>query len=162
MKIVYINGFKGEASNKPIEFAKLLETEIEHIKFIVNPDGTTNVDEVTELAKDADLIIASSTGGYIAIEIAYNFNIPLITTNAITNYNMLLETFKKLDHKIDLPDYRNVIIAHLSLVNADDELIEHDLNILGEVVVFNKGGHRFTNLEETIPYIKDFMNRNII
>jgi len=160
MKVVYINGFNGHNSNKPKKLSEILNINIEHIKLYIDEDGNINYEDIKEKSKNADLIIASSTGAYVAQKICYEYNIPLVSLNGILTYDELEKVFKKLNHKIKFEDYGRVSIERLILVNKDDDLVDpnHSLGLGGIRVLFERGGHRFENLEETKNFILDFIN----
>jgi len=160
MKVVYINGFNGHNSNKPKRLSEILNIDIEHIKLYINEDGSINYEDIKEKSKNADLIIASSTGAYIAQKICYEYNIPLVSLNGILTHDELEKVFKKLNHKIKFEDYGRVSIERLILINEDDDLVDpnHSLDLEGIGVLFKKGGHRFENLDEAKIFILDFIN----
>ena len=52
------------------------------------------------------------------------------------------------------------------LLNKDDELLDYRRTFEifsnhAQIVLFEKGGHRFSNLEDTEQHIKEFINYNI-
>ncbi len=158
MKIYYINGYDGENSIKPKQLSQILETEVQHIIYNYKEN---NILEIANKCKDADLIIASSTGAYIARKICFDNTIPLISLNPVTN---LEETFKKLGipkPKIEeLP--KNYSLCELILINKDDELIDYkttSAQFPNKSKVFETGGHRFENIldEDVKEAIKDFL-----
>ena len=149
MKIYYINGYNGENSNKPKILENMLNTEIKHIVYDYSKN---NIKEIEELSKDADLIIASSTGAYIARTICFNHNIPLVSLNPVIDLD---KTFKKLNVKTPniprLPD--NYLLSEIVFVTEDDELIDHRETFLKfpTRTKIYPGTHRF----ETLNLIKN-------
>ena len=157
LKIFYVNGYGGENSNKPEVLSKMLNTKVTHFKVDYNKLETLNLSEL----KSANLIIASSTGSYLARKVCEDNNIPLVSVNPIINENVLKTTFKKLNAdvpKIDVP--RGLLLDEIIFVTADDELIDYQkakLSKSDNIVVFNKGGHRFLNMERIQPKLLEFM-----
>lgn len=155
MKIYYINGYKGENSEKSHEFEKMLGVNIQHV---VYKYGETKYEDIVEKVKDADLIIGSSTGAYIARSICESYNITLISLNPVIN---LENTFAKLNVKEPiLPKPKFSKLSELVLLNKDDELIDYKeaLSLFkNQCKVFEKGGHRFLNLKQTKEDVLEFI-----
>lgn len=158
MKVAYINGFKGENSSKPKKLSKILGLTVDHIVYDYNKN---NIQKIEDKAKNYDVIIASSTGAYIARSIAEKHNIALISLNPVIN---LEKTFKKLNVKvpdIPKPNY-DILLEEIVLLNKDDELIDYReaeeiFKKKNQCKVYEKGGHRFENLEEVAEDIKEFL-----
>lgn len=159
MKICYINGYQGEQSSKPKYLGNLLGLDIHQIKLYVE-NGSINLLDIEEQIKDQDLIISSSTGSYISRYFSFKYNIPVIMLNPVLDF---IETFKKINVPCDIPAefHGSFLLEHLVFINRDDELIDFsNINtIYSNVVEFQSGGHRFTNLDEIIPFILDFINK---
>lgn len=161
MKIAYINGYKGEKSKKYSELSKILNINIDHIVYKYSEN---NIDEIKEQAKDYDIIIASSTGAYIARDICFELNIPLISLNPVID---IFETFGKIGEPAPNIKPHNFakVLEEIVFLNKDDELV--DYNKSKELfdkkntwtVSFNKGTHRFNNLVDTKDYIFSFLNK---
>lgn len=165
MKIVYINGYKGETSSKVNTLEKMLGETITRGIYIYSnneEDTDANIKHIKEVCADADLIIGSSTGAYIARHIAHYYNLPLISLNPVID---LEETFNKIGVKApSLLKYRlddNYLLEELVLLNKDDELIDYKptVELRHNCRVYEKGGHRFENLTETKEEMLDFIRR---
>ena len=80
--IVFINGYGGENSKKPQILSELLNLEIEFIS--VNYDKMDDIvyKTIVNKAKEADIIIGSSTGSYLGRKICEEYNITLISFNS--------------------------------------------------------------------------------
>jgi len=154
MNIIYINGYKGEKSSKAKKLSKLLHLDIEHV--VYNFDKN-NIDEITEKSKKADIIIGSSTGAFIGRIIAEKYDIPLISLNPVVD---LEKTFRKIGVPVpDIPSPIYARIGQLNLVNKDDDLIDYTetVSTFPNCKIYEKGGHRFSNLEETKEDILNFI-----
>jgi len=163
MKIAYINGYnpnKIYKGTKHIELSNYLNNKVDLIEYKYYDN---NLEEIEEKAKDYDLIIASSTGAYLARNICYKHNILLVSLNPVID---LEHTFKKLNvPKPNIPNGIDKSLKELILVNKDDELIHYKntLDLFGtRVKVLDKGTHRFYNLEEGSKYIKEFIDTLLI
>ena len=155
MKVYYINGHMGDQSNKPQKLEKMLDMKITHIKFIY---GVTSFESIEEQCKDADILIGSSTGAYIARVIAEKYNISLISLNPVL---AIKETFEKIGvPPPNIPKPKWDHLSELVLINEDDELIdslETEKIFYSQCKVYKQGGHRFENLEETKDDILSFI-----
>jgi len=155
MKIFYINGYKGENSNKPKILSEMLNNDVTHIKWIYD---VTPYSDIENEVKNADLIIGSSTGSYIARSICEKHNIPLVSYNPVIDIN---ETFNKLNvtvPNIKKPDFS--LLDEIIFLNEDDELIDYKktkLKFPNQTIVFKKGGHIFNNLNDTKEHLINFI-----
>ncbi len=161
MKIYYINGYNGFGkSTKNVKLTELLGEPVILAEYRYEDN---NIEEIRETVKDADLIISASTGSYIARKICWDYNIPLVSLNPVID---LERTFKKLNVKV--PDIEglpnNRIIEELILCNNGDELIDCDKTkeLFPNSIILPGGDHRFSNLEDAIPYINEFKNHLMI
>ena len=156
--ICYVNGYNGENSKKPQKLEKLLNIPIKHIKYIYEKHQGDAIKKLYDELDDngCDIIIASSTGAYIVRDYCFERSVILIALNPVINIET---TFKKLGVKIpNIPKHNyRYLLEQLIFVNKDDELIDYKKTqkLLHNVVVFEKGGHRFDNLEETVPHIEN-------
>ena len=154
-KIVYINGYNGENSKKPQVLSELLNLEIEFISVNYEKMNDELYKSIVSRAKEADIIIGSSTGSYLGRKICEEYNITLISFNPVIDIE---ETFKKMNTippKLPKPDF--LLLEEFIFVNDDDALIDYKKTVErfpNQVQVFSGGGHRFTNIEQTIPYLK--------
>jgi len=162
MKIAYVNGYNisNYKGTKHIFLSKALNEDIKLVEYRYKDN---NIKEIDNKIKDMDLVIASSTGAYLARHICYKYNIPLISLNPVID---LKTTFSKIGVEVpNIKDGINLSLQELILLNEDDELIDYRLTkdlFYTQTVVFKEGTHRFYNLEETVPYIKEFMDRLFI
>lgn len=170
MKIIYINGYMGENSNKPQKLSQLLGTKVEHLKLLFD-NNQINQEELanyfSQEANEIDFIIGSSTGAYIGRYYAFKYNIPLISLNPVVDIE---KTFVEFHYDLKLSDefknVNNLSVSNLIFLNKDDELLDYKItlerfNKHAHIIVFDKGGHRFSNLEDTAQPIKDFINYNL-
>ena len=162
MKIVYINGFGGENSNKPKVLSNMFDCDVYHLKLKFD-NGTINTDYLDCYFEDndVDLIVGSSTGAYIARYYADKFNTPLISINPVIDYK---KTFDRIGYTLELEEkfqnLNNLSLSNLILLNEDDELIDYKdtlEELKGYFKVYPKGGHRFENLLDTKKDIYDFL-----
>jgi len=157
MKILYINGYKG--SNKKAKILeKMLNCKIDYI--CVDYDKDIAYQNIENKAKDYDLIIGSSTGSYLGRSICEKNNIPLISFNPVVDINDTFNKLKVPPPNLPKPDF--LCLEELVLLNKDDELIDWQktalkLNNQSNVVLHEKGGHRFENIEETKESILSFL-----
>ncbi len=92
---------------------------------------------------------------------AAKYNIPVISLNPVID---LKKTFNDLGVKVPNIPETNELLSELVFVNKDDELINPNDTIKkynDRCIIFKKGGHRFTNISETIPYIMNFIRFNV-
>lgn len=161
MKIAYINGYNGENSNKPKDLSKILNMTVDHIVYDYKEN---NIEEIKVLAKNYDLIIGSSTGAYIARDICFDLNIPLISLNPVID---LEKTFKELGVKTPNIAKHNFtkVLEEIIFLNEDDELIDFEKSLKlfsdknAEIVIFDNGTHRFNNLVDIKEHTLDFIRR---
>jgi len=155
MKIYYINGYKGNNSNKPKILSDILNEDINHVVYDYDKN---NLKEIYEKVKDADLIIGSSTGAYLIRDFCFNNSVPLISINPVIN---IKETFNKIGVPVpEIPEHNfRKNIQELVLVTEDDELIDYKdtIKLLNNVKSFEDGGHRFKNLERVKDDILEFI-----
>ena len=149
-KIVYINGYKGQNSKK----AKLFKEKLNAIHIVLNDQfNTIEVCEQLNLIKP-DIIIASSTGCYVADCCEYDDGIfvylnPLIDLDdlaKLTDVSSLRELTRK---------DKNTIV----LVNEDDELLDYKkaIKMYNNIKIFKYGGHRFKNIEDLMKVILELI-----
>ena len=158
MKIIYINGYKGTQSKKH----HILNTAlVPNIKFIQVDYETLNKKRYIQIdfeIKQADVIIASSTGSYLARKLCEDYNKILISYNPVVD---LEKTFQKLNAKMPkLPKPNFFSINELIFVNKDDNLIDYKetLKIFSnKVKVYPSGGHRFSNIKDTLCSLQQFL-----
>jgi len=163
MKIVYVNGLHGEKSTKPKKLSDILNREITHIVYDYEKHQGLYIEDLFDALdkEQPDVIIASSTGAYLVREYCFTRSVALIALNPVIDIE---KTFRQIEENIDIPyQYMtkyNHSISELVLVNLDDEVInpEETIQTLNNVLVFEKGGHRFSNLEETKGEIEHFLN----
>jgi len=157
-KIYYINGYNESVytGTKYKELSKLLNEDIVLAEYKYNEN---NLSEIEEKVKNADVIIASSTGAYLARNICYKHNIPLISLNPVID---LEKTFN--DMNVEVPNIENgddKNLKELILVTKDDELIPY-MNTIKKYplksVIIEEGGHKFEKVNLAIPYINTFLN----
>ena len=154
-KIVYINGYGGENSTKPQILSDFLNLCIEFVSVDYNSLNDEIYQGIKDKVKDADIIIASSTGSYFARKICEEYNITLISLNPVIDLQETFEKMKVMPPKLPKPDFQ--LLSEVIFVNDDDELIDYKKTLKkfqNQVSVYSGGGHRFTNIEETIPYLK--------
>jgi len=157
-KIVFLNGYGGENSKKPEILSTLLNLDIEFIPVNYDKMDDKMYEDIVNRTKDADIIIGSSTGSYLGRKICEEYNISLISFNPVIDIE---ETFKRMNiipPKLPKPSF--YLLCEVIFVNDDDELIDYQQTmkkIPNQVKVFNGGGHRFTNIEQSIPYVKEFI-----
>ena len=157
MKIIYINGFMGENSTKPQKLSQILNEKVEHLKLTFN-EGEINeqaLDEYFEMEySNIKYIIGASTGSYIARYYAHKYSLPLISLNPVVEIE---KTFSLLNYELKLSDkfqnVNNLLVKNLIFLNKDDELIDFKqtykyFSQKSKIILFNKGGHRFANLDE--------------
>ena len=166
MKIVYINGFIGENSTKPQQLSQILNEDIEHLKLTFNK-GEINeqvLDKYFEIEHtNIKYIIGASIGSYIARYYAHKYSLPLISLNPIVEIE---KTFSSLNYELKLSDkfqdVNNLLVKNLIFLNKDDKLIDFKqtykcFSQKSKIILFNKGGHEFTNLNEIkIESIENF------
>ena len=166
MKIIYINGFMGENSTKPQKLSQILNEKVEHLKLTFT-EGEINeqvLDEYFEMEhSNIKYIIGASTGSYIARYYAHKYSLPLISLNPVVDIE---KTFSLLNYELKLSDkfqdVNNLLVKNLIFLNKDDELIDFKqtykyFSQKSKIILFNKGGHRFTNLDDIkIKHIKAF------
>jgi predicted esterase YcpF (UPF0227 family) len=145
MKIAYINGFNGQNSSK----AEWLKKHFNATHIVL--ENHLNIDEVCKKLKllKPDIVIASSTGGYIADRCEYDEGVfiylnPLVEIDRLkTNYGVDVDYVKS---KKVYPKKRIV------LLNKDDELLDYkkakEYYKNDNLFLFEKGGHRFKNLDD--------------
>jgi len=143
VKIAYINGFNGQNSSK----AEWLKRYFNATHIVL--ENHLNIDEVCKKLNllKPDIVIASSTGGYIADRCKYSDGVfiylnPLVEIDRLkTNYGVDVDYVKS---KKVCPKKRIV------LLNKDDELLDYqkakEYYKNDNVFLFEKGGHRFKNL----------------
>jgi len=120
MNIVYINGYS-EGTYTGTKYKTLSTLLNEKITLVEYKYKDNNIKEIEEKIKNADLVIASSTGAYLARNICYKHNLPLIALNPVIN---LEETFNKIGVDVPkIPNGNNKNLRELILVSEDDELI---------------------------------------
>ncbi len=170
LKIAYINGYKGENSNKPSILSELLGINIDHIKIEYNSKYLGDILKDVETSietKKYDLIIASSTGAYLARYYCDKYNIPLVSINPIIDLNVLYKIAEEKEivkiisnfvHKTNTAETAETTetehLVEVILINEDDELISSNKtvefcennNIMYKL--YKNGGHRFTNLSD--------------
>ena len=156
MKIIYVNGYGGKNSSKPEVLGKILDLKIKHFKVDYG-----DIPDLAEL-KTADVIIASSTGSYLARAVCEDNNIPLVSLNPIINLESLISTFSKLGVDVPvLPTPGNSLIDEIIFITSDDELISAENTIKSaksdNIVVVEHGGHRFQDLEIIKPKLLEFL-----
>ena len=155
--IFYINGYRANGeSSKHIKLTQLLNMEVKLAKYIYKEN---NIEEIRETVKDADLIIASSTGAYLARDICYGYNIPLISLNPVID---LQETFSKIGVKApNIKNGNSKNLLELIICTKDDELIDYKktLELFKDkrVTLIKNGGHRMIYLEPIKDDILDFI-----
>lgn len=161
MKILYINGYKGSCKK-----AKILSEFLGPVDCDIIDYDNFDFEKVYEKAKNYDLIISSSTGSYLGRCISEKNNIPLISMNPVID---LEDTFRKLNAnppnppnppKIPKPNFD--CIEELVLLNKNDELIDYKKTIerlknQSEIIVYDKGTHRFENIKDVKDDILNFI-----
>jgi len=159
-KIVFINGYGGENSKKPQVLSELLGLDIEFISVDYDKLNDEIYKSIVNRTKEADIVIGSSTGSYLGRKICEEYNIVLISFNPVIDIE---ETFRKMNEvapKLPKPEF--TLLAEFILVNSDDELINYKQTVEkfpNQVKIFNGGGHRFTNIEQTIPYLQKLIQK---
>ena len=154
-KIVFINGYSGENSKKPQVLSELLGLKIEFISVDYDKLNDEIYKSIVNRTKKADIVIGSSTGSYLGRKICEEYNITLISFNPVIDIE---ETFRKMNvvaPKLPKPEF--TLLEEFILVSDDDELIDYKYTVKkfpNQVEVFSGGGHRFTNIEQTIPYLQ--------
>ena len=157
MKVIYINGFMGENSTKPQKLSKLLNEEVEHLKLIFQ-DGKINEQDLDiffeKEHKNIKYIISVSIGSYISRYYANKYFLGLISLNPIVE---LEKTFALLNYKLTLSDkfkdVNTLSVNNLIFLNKDDEVLDYKQTYKtfykhSKIILFNRGGHKFTNLSD--------------
>ena len=165
MKIAYINGYLGENSTKPKILSSLLDIKIDHL--IWDHKDKESIKKITKLAKDYDLIIASSTGAYIARGICEMYNIPLVSLNPVVDIDdaiKLIESNGNALYSDDINSTGDEKLSEIVFVTADDELLNYKkaINKYDNVLVINEGGHRFNNLKAITTDLKMFIKHAVL
>lgn len=127
------------------------------------------------LEHDVDLIIGTSMGGHMALEIANRFGVPAVAINpAIQPHNTLragvhqnYHTDKKFVLTKPVVDtYKDVTTTApaIIIVNMDDDVINPNLTIdkYSQHYTITKlatGGHRCVNIDEAMDTVVNFFNR---
>ena len=144
MKIAYINGYNGENSNK----AKILKEKYNATHIVLK--NTINIDEVCkELDKiKPDIVVASSTGCYVADRCKYN-NAIFIYLNPLIDIKFLEKLGADISHINPTPSYKK---NRIILLNEDDELLDYkkakEYYKDDNVYIFKKGKHKFENMDD--------------
>ena len=157
MKIAYIGGYKG-TGHKAEKLSKMLNIDIKPVILDYDIFDDKKYKEIENEVKDSDVIIGSSTGSYLARSICEKHNIALISLNPVI---CIRDTFKKLGvtpPKIKKPKFS--LLDEIIFLNKDDEIINYEQTLnkfSNQCVVFEKGGHQFSNVEMLKDYILDFI-----
>jgi len=146
INIVYINGYKGKNSSK----AKILKEKYNATHIVLEDEFNPN--EVCQKLQELepDIIIASSTGCYVADSCSYDKGV-FIYLNPLVD----LDDLKKIADITNLKNLSSKEKNRVVLVNQDDELLDYKKTVehYENVKIFENGGHRFKNLEDLVEII---------
>lgn len=120
---------------------------------------------------DIDLVVGTSMGGYLAIEVANKVGIASVALNPAIFPSLSLEQFKDMTvdfagNAIELTDsvrlaYPKLSTPISSLVAVDlaDDIIDpnYTMHYINEVIAFPGGSHRFEHMDDMLPLIEEHM-----
>jgi len=168
--ILYIHGVGGENSNKYTELKNTLP-EYNVIKPVQDKDVAKTVQTIEQLIETSEnekfVLVGSSRGGLIALNIAYKYDIPVIAINPALEMSKVNFDIGNRDYLKELADYviaENSNIENSRLTNlilgSEDEVIDYrvaeGLNSMTTIV--KKTDHRFSRFNEVIDDIKEIIN----
>ena len=158
-KIGYFHGKNSDGVEKTNALQTLLpEHEVVNIPY---DDTSYNTASPDLIKLECDLLIGTSLGGYMAMHVGFNNHIPAILLNPSFRPDI-----KNGDGwKVDADSVAGG--QWILLQNIDDEYLDPTIAIEfasrhnRPVMMFSKGGHRFTNLHEVVNIVNATLNQVI-
>jgi len=185
--IVYLHGFGSTGNNSKVNvLAEYLGTNVYSPTYPSN-DIDTAIDIVSNLIEtyrkenEPLMVIGSSMGGFIANYIGRKYGAKIVLINpALSVANTLADFIGKnknfytgavynltAEHIAEFDKYKTASPVNgngtLVLLNAGDEVIDYTDAVKfykgnADVRVFEGGDHKFSNMHDALPIIKDYLN----
>jgi predicted esterase YcpF (UPF0227 family) len=167
MNILYVHGYASGVKSSDPKYTALsnLGTVL-----AIAPDydnGSSHVlSEVLEFSikNDIDLIVGTSMGGWVAPHISNTLGIPFVALNPSIHPSINLKKYGGDTEIID--SYPDISKSGFGLVSVEmgDEVIDPKYTIdyfsdVYNVIPFDGGSHRFSNLDNLIDKIKSMYKR---
>ncbi len=170
--IIYIHGFNSLGGGEKFQKLKQLFPDIEMYSPSYNSADFDTIEKLMDgiTPDDNMLFIGNSLGGYVAMYLAYKYMAKCILLNPTTNPIKSLTPFigKNINfasneeyefsydnlNKLNMYDIQNIDALPVHVyVTIDDDLIDPYETIayfegVKKVNVLEKGGHRFSNIED--------------
>lgn len=173
MRILYVHGFGSKFDPSLPKVKELMKlgavygVDVDYLpRDSVAPrnDVIKSIIEVV-IAKDIDLIVGTSMGGWAAAVVGCATGIPFVAANPVLSPSKVLPSVSLvLTHRAaSYEDFPMVGCRGLVLLDEEDDLLDAEATFKAtreyyKVVRFSGGSHRFDHMEEALEYIEEFVN----